>query len=160
MSSGAGSSRHQHQNARSSAQRVGMSSSAPADSTAEALTGIIVHHPDRLLEEIERAGLLHLDETPWWKSGQLLWLWVFNAVTTVVYFIGARSAEIFITSFRAVRDGPSDDLTARQAPVLAQLKACANATHTVSSSNPASSAARCLSLGKRSSGRYSTPACR
>jgi len=24
-----------------------------------------------------------------------LWLWVFNAVTTLLYFIGARSAEIF-----------------------------------------------------------------
>mgnify|MGYP000968262955 CR=1 FL=1 len=52
------------------------------------------------VEEIERAGLLHLDETPWRESGQLLWLWVFNAVTTVVYFIGARSAEIFVNALQ------------------------------------------------------------
>ena len=36
---------------------------------------------DLLLGEIARAGLLHLDETPWRESGELLWLWVFNAVT-------------------------------------------------------------------------------
>ncbi len=40
------------------------------------------------------------DETPWRESGQLLWLWVFNAVTTVVYFIGARSAEIFVNALQ------------------------------------------------------------
>jgi len=54
---------------------------------------------DLLLEEIERAGLLHLDETPW-RGGQLLSLWVFNAVTTVVHFIGARSSEIFINALQ------------------------------------------------------------
>ncbi|MEF8726948.1 MAG: transposase [Accumulibacter sp.] len=46
----------------------------------------------------QSAGLLHLDETPWRERGQLRWLWVFNAVTTVVHFIGARSAEIFINA--------------------------------------------------------------
>jgi len=70
------------------------------DQTIRQSAGQVALVEDLLLEEIERAGLLHLDETPWRESGQLLWLWVFNAVTTVVYFIGARSAEIFINALQ------------------------------------------------------------
>jgi transposase len=70
------------------------------DQTIRQSAGQVAAVEDLLLEEIERAGLLHLDETPWRESGQLLWLWVFNAVTTVVYFIGARSAEIFVNALQ------------------------------------------------------------
>jgi transposase len=70
------------------------------DQTIRQSAGQVAPVEDLLLEEIERAGLLHLDETPWRESGQLLWLWVFNAVTTVVYFIGARSAEIFVNALQ------------------------------------------------------------
>ena len=70
------------------------------DQTLRQSAGQVAPVEDLLLEEIERAGLLHLDETPWRESGLLLllWLWVFNAVTTVVHFIGARSAEIFVNA--------------------------------------------------------------
>jgi transposase len=70
------------------------------DQTIRQSAGPVALVEDLLLEEIERAGLLHLDETPWRERGQLLWLWVFNAVTTVVHFIGARSAEIFINALQ------------------------------------------------------------
>ncbi len=70
------------------------------DQTLRQSAGQVAPVEDLLLEEIERAGLLHLDETPWRESGQWLWLWVFNAVTTVVYFIGARSAEIFVNALQ------------------------------------------------------------
>jgi len=70
------------------------------DQTLRQSAGQIAPVEDLLLEEIARAGLLHLDETPWRESGQLLWLWVFNAVTTVVYFIGARSAEILVNALQ------------------------------------------------------------
>jgi transposase len=70
------------------------------DQTIRQSAGQVAPVEDLLLEEIKRAGLLHLDETPWRESGQLLWLWVFNAVTTVVYFIGARSSEIFINALQ------------------------------------------------------------
>ena len=70
------------------------------DQTLRQSAGQVASVEDRLLEEIERAGLLPLDETPWRESGRLRWLWVFNAVTTVVYFIGARSAEIFVNALQ------------------------------------------------------------
>ena len=70
------------------------------DQTIRQSAGQVAPVEDLLLEEIERAGLLHLDETSWRERGQLLWLWVFNAVTTVVQFIGARSSEIFINALQ------------------------------------------------------------
>ncbi|MBN8517164.1 MAG: IS66 family transposase [Candidatus Accumulibacter sp.] len=70
------------------------------DQTIRQNAGQVAPVEELLREEIERAGLLHLDETPWRESGLLLWLWVFNAVTTVVYFIGARSAEIFVNALQ------------------------------------------------------------
>jgi len=192
------------------------------DQTIRQSAGQVALVEDLLLQEIERAGLLHLDETPWRQRGQLLWLWVFNAVTTVVYFIGARSAEIFINALQGgfagclMSDGyevyrsylnrirclahllrkarglteatcrhtsqvgqPLLDLMGGliQAPRLPAMalsttwpsdrrqpspnsRPCANATNTVPSSNSANSAARCSTIGKRSSGRYPTPACR
>lgn len=65
------------------------------DQTLRQSAGQVAPVEDLLIAEIERAGLLHVDETPWHEWGQLLWLWVFNAATTVVYFIGWRTGEIF-----------------------------------------------------------------
>lgn len=49
---------------------------------------------DEMILEIEQAALLHADETPWKESGKLLWLWVFVADFTTLFFIGYRSLEI------------------------------------------------------------------
>ena len=70
------------------------------DQTIRQSAGQVAPVEDLLLEEIARAGLLHLDETPWREQGLLLWLWGFNALTTGVYFIGARSAEIFVNALQ------------------------------------------------------------
>ena len=70
------------------------------DQTIRQSAGQVAPVEDLLLEEIRRARLLHLDETLWREGGLLLWLWVFNALTTVVYFVGARSAEIFVNALQ------------------------------------------------------------
>jgi IS1 family transposase len=43
-----------------------------------------------LIEEVRAAGLVHLDETPWYQRGALLWLWVAVTASTVIYRIGSR----------------------------------------------------------------------
>lgn len=68
------------------------------DQTLRQSAGQVAPVEDLLLDEIERAGLLHVDETPWPEWGHTLWLWLFNAVTTLVYFIGPRSAEMFVNA--------------------------------------------------------------
>ncbi len=49
---------------------------------------------DAMVLEIEEAALLHADETPWKEAGKLLWLWVFVASFTTLFYIGYRSLEI------------------------------------------------------------------
>ena len=49
---------------------------------------------EAMVLEIEEAALLHADETPWKEAGQLLWMWVFVARFTTLFFIGYRSMEI------------------------------------------------------------------
>jgi transposase len=49
---------------------------------------------DEMVSEIEQAALLHADETPWKEGRRLLWLWVFVAGYTTLFFIGYRSLEI------------------------------------------------------------------
>ena len=44
-----------------------------------------------LVEEIRGAEVVHLDETPWYQSGALRWLWVAVSDTTVVFHIGSRA---------------------------------------------------------------------
>jgi transposase len=44
-----------------------------------------------LAEEIRQAEVLHIDETPWYQRGALLWLWVAVSATTVVFHIGSRA---------------------------------------------------------------------
>ena len=46
-----------------------------------------------LIAEVRAAEVVHLDETPWYQSGVLLWLWVAVTVNTVVYRIGSRRKE-------------------------------------------------------------------
>lgn len=46
-----------------------------------------------LIEEIRGAEIVHLDETPWYQRGTLLWLWVAVSATTVVFRIGSRARE-------------------------------------------------------------------
>lgn len=43
-----------------------------------------------LLAEIRAAEVVHLDETPWYQHGALLWLWVAVTRTAVVFRIGSR----------------------------------------------------------------------
>ena len=49
---------------------------------------------DVLVEEIQRAALVHADETGWPEAGVLLWLWVLVSASTVLYFIGGRTREM------------------------------------------------------------------
>lgn len=49
---------------------------------------------DEMVNEIEQAALLHADETPWKEGRKLLWLWVFVAGYTTLFFIGHRTLEI------------------------------------------------------------------
>ena len=46
-----------------------------------------------LIEDIRAAEVVHLDETPWYQRGALLWLWVAVSATTVVFRIGSRARE-------------------------------------------------------------------
>src|ERR1035437_4518952 len=48
---------------------------------------------EELIEEVRASEVVHLDETPWYKQGTLLWLWVAVTVSTVVYRIGSRRKE-------------------------------------------------------------------
>jgi hypothetical protein len=48
---------------------------------------------EELIEEVRAAEVVHLDETPWYQQGVLLWLWVAVTVNTVVYRIGSRRKE-------------------------------------------------------------------
>ena len=48
---------------------------------------------ERLIEEVQAAQIVHLDETPWYQRGVLLWMWVAVTATTIVYRIGSRRKE-------------------------------------------------------------------
>jgi hypothetical protein len=51
---------------------------------------------DELIEEILKADLLHVDETPWKEKGNLLWLWVFVSSTVVAFWISSRASAMVI----------------------------------------------------------------
>ncbi len=38
---------------------------------------------ERLLEEVRTAEIVHLDETPWYQRGALMWMWVAVTATAV-----------------------------------------------------------------------------
>ena len=56
---------------------------------------------DQLVEELQSASILHLDElrqqrrrlTPWYVWGRLQWLWVAITTDTAVFHIGSRKKE-------------------------------------------------------------------
>ncbi len=48
---------------------------------------------DQLVEELQEQEKVHLDETPWYQKGEMLWLWVAVSVQVVVYHIGTRKKE-------------------------------------------------------------------
>ena len=47
----------------------------------------------RLIEDVRAAEIVHLDETPWYQRGVLLWMWVAVTAATIVYRIGSRRKE-------------------------------------------------------------------
>ena len=49
-----------------------------------------------LVDQLQQADILHLDETPWYESGQLRWLWVAISSMSVVFFIGQRTKEMLL----------------------------------------------------------------
>lgn len=48
---------------------------------------------DELIEELQSAEIIHLDETPWYEKGKYRWLWVAITQTIAVYHIGSRRKE-------------------------------------------------------------------
>jgi transposase len=48
---------------------------------------------EELVEQLQQADILHLDETHWYESGRLHWLWVAVSTKTAVFHIGSRSKE-------------------------------------------------------------------
>jgi transposase len=49
---------------------------------------------DEMVQDIEQAVLLHADETPWKEAGKPLWMWVFVAGFTTLFYICSRGLEI------------------------------------------------------------------
>ena len=48
---------------------------------------------EELVEQLQQADILHLDETHWYEQGQLHWLWVAVSTKTAVFHIGSRRKE-------------------------------------------------------------------
>ncbi len=48
---------------------------------------------ETLVAELQQSELLHLDETHWYESGKLHWLWVAINTKTAVFHIGSRCKE-------------------------------------------------------------------
>jgi len=48
---------------------------------------------EQLIEEVRAAEIIHIDETPWYQSGVLVWLWVVVSAGAVVYRIGGRGKD-------------------------------------------------------------------
>ena len=48
---------------------------------------------EELVAQLQKADILHLDETHWYESGKLYWLWVAVSTKTAVFHIGSRRKE-------------------------------------------------------------------
>ena len=48
---------------------------------------------EELVAQLQQADILHLDETHWYESGKLHWLWVAVTTKTAVFHIGSRRKE-------------------------------------------------------------------
>jgi hypothetical protein len=53
---------------------------------------------EELVEALQEADLLHLDETPWYECGRMRWLWVVISVTAqiAVYRVGSRKKTVLL----------------------------------------------------------------
>ena len=49
---------------------------------------------EELVEQLQTADILHLDETHWYERGKLHWLWVAINTKTAVFQIGSRRKEL------------------------------------------------------------------
>ena len=49
---------------------------------------------DEIIVEIQKSGLLYVDETGWQENGKLKWLWVLRTATVTLYMIGKRSWDV------------------------------------------------------------------
>jgi transposase len=50
---------------------------------------------EELLAQLQQASILHIDETPWYESGKLYWLWVAIESQTAVFRIAPRTKQEF-----------------------------------------------------------------
>jgi hypothetical protein len=48
---------------------------------------------EELVEQLQQADILHLDQTHWYESGKLHWLWVAVSTKTAIFHIGSRRKE-------------------------------------------------------------------
>ena len=48
---------------------------------------------EELVEQLQIADILHLDETHWYESGKLHWLWVTLSTKTAIFHLGSRRKE-------------------------------------------------------------------
>jgi IS1 family transposase len=48
---------------------------------------------EELVEQLQQADIIHLDETHWYERGKLCWLWVAISSTIAVFHIGSRRKE-------------------------------------------------------------------
>jgi transposase len=48
---------------------------------------------EELIEQLQSAEIIHLDETPWYEKGKYCWLWVAITSTIAVFHIGSRRKE-------------------------------------------------------------------
>ena len=48
---------------------------------------------EELIEQLQSAEIIHLDETSWYEKGKYRWLWVAITATIAVYHIGSRRKE-------------------------------------------------------------------
>ena len=75
------------------------------DQTVQQAARAVAPLEESLVGDIERAALVHVDETGWREAGQVLWLWVLIVPHTALYLIGARTAEMFDNALDAAFGG-------------------------------------------------------
>jgi IS1 family transposase len=52
---------------------------------------------EKLIEEVQAADIVHVDETPWYQNGVLGWLWVVVTARAVIFRVGDRSRETLVS---------------------------------------------------------------
>lgn len=50
---------------------------------------------EELLAQLQQSEILHIDETPWYESGKLYWLWIAIESRTAVFRIAPRTKKEF-----------------------------------------------------------------